>query len=609
MLSFSIFSQSPTSNWYFGNLAGLSFSATPPTILTNGVMNVGEGCSTISDALGNLLFYTDGTTVWNKLHQIMANGTGLLGGNSAVQSALIVKEPGNQNIYYIFTVDDFGGPDGLRYSKIDMNLAAGLGSVTVQNILLYSPTTERLCGVKHCNGADVWVVSHDWNSNTFRSYLITSTGVNTLAIVSNIGTIHTGTSADAIGSLKISPNGKKLAITGGIGSFGFIELYDFNSISGIISNSLSLLQTSYGISTAEFSSDGSKIYSQLWDNSNILISQWNLCAGSPSAIAASQYTTPAPNSGSTNMQLAENSKIYFSRPGETSIGVINSPNALGAASGVSATAQSVSPNICYFGMPNFVSSYFYQAISPTPFNYSANTGSICNSITFSLTPTSNCSAMTNSIVTVLWNFGESISGSSNFSTLNNPTHIYSAPGTYTVQVILNYDCRSDTLKQSVTVNGPMMTISGKLNLCKTETTTLSVSGMNTYSWSNGSTSSLVALSPISTSTLSVIGTNTLANCSITKIVTVSVLPCTGLPDNLNTELSLLIYPNPNKGLFTIDLNESAHILILDILGRILYNADFQLGNYLIDLSKYENGLYFVSAKTKKSLVSLKILKE
>jgi hypothetical protein len=53
---------------------------------------------------GNYFFYTDGSYVYNKNHQIMSNGYGLLG--SSTQSAIIVPKPRNPYVYYIFTVDE-----------------------------------------------------------------------------------------------------------------------------------------------------------------------------------------------------------------------------------------------------------------------------------------------------------------------------------------------------------------------------------------------------------------------------------------------------------------------------------------------------------------------
>ena len=65
------FSQKEANIWYFGEKAGLDFNTSPPTALTNGEINTSEGCSSFSDEDGNLLFYSDGITVWDKNHDIM----------------------------------------------------------------------------------------------------------------------------------------------------------------------------------------------------------------------------------------------------------------------------------------------------------------------------------------------------------------------------------------------------------------------------------------------------------------------------------------------------------------------------------------------------------
>ena len=81
----------PTSNWYFGTNAGITFNSGTPVALTNGSLTTTEGVATISDNSGNLLFYTNGITVWNRNHLIMTNGNGLLGDFSSTQSAIIIQ--------------------------------------------------------------------------------------------------------------------------------------------------------------------------------------------------------------------------------------------------------------------------------------------------------------------------------------------------------------------------------------------------------------------------------------------------------------------------------------------------------------------------------------
>jgi hypothetical protein len=86
--------------WYFGQNAGLDFNSGNPVALTNGQLVSEEGTSVLSTASGQLLFYTNGVTVYNKNHQIMQNGSGLFGDSSATQSSLIVQKPNSSNLYY-----------------------------------------------------------------------------------------------------------------------------------------------------------------------------------------------------------------------------------------------------------------------------------------------------------------------------------------------------------------------------------------------------------------------------------------------------------------------------------------------------------------------------
>ncbi len=113
--------QKQNNNWYFGDSAGVTFNTNPPTALTDGMLSTEEGCASISTASGLLLFYTDGVTIWNKQHIVMANGTGLKGHESSTQSAIIVPWPGNTNKYLVFTVGA-EGMEGFYYSVVDMTL-------------------------------------------------------------------------------------------------------------------------------------------------------------------------------------------------------------------------------------------------------------------------------------------------------------------------------------------------------------------------------------------------------------------------------------------------------------------------------------------------------
>lgn len=79
--------------------------------------------------------------------------------------------------------------------------------------------------------------------------------------------------------------------------------------------------------------------------------------------------------------------------------------------------------------------------------------------------------------------------------------------------------------------------------------------------------------------------------------------------SINTEINVLIYPNPSHGIFTVAASDLIKITILDLNGRILkevYNLDKE---NVIDLSSFSVGLYFVKTETKLKTEIQKIIVE
>jgi hypothetical protein len=219
--------------------AWLNFSTGSPTYLGGGQVRVMEGCSAISDRNGLLLFYTDGIHVWNKLHQIMPNGSGLEGGyGSSSQSSIIVPKTADGSEYYVFTADEEGGPWGLKYSIVNMGLDGGNGDVTVKNSPLVTPVSEKLAAVRQCNKKGYWIICHKFGSDAYYAYSATDTGVNPNPVITHIGSFIPIAYYTMAGCLKSSPDGKKLAA----GNFTFgLELFDFDNRTGTISNGTTIL--------------------------------------------------------------------------------------------------------------------------------------------------------------------------------------------------------------------------------------------------------------------------------------------------------------------------------------------------------------------------------
>lgn len=404
-----------------------------------------EGVASISNSVGNLLFYTDGVTVWNRTHKPMLNGSNLPGHFSTSQ-ALIVKQPGNSNIYFVFSLVVAGNSDGLSYSVVDMNLSAGNGSVTAKGIKVYGPATEKIAGVRHCNGMDIWVLTHEFKTKTFRAHLVTPAGVSKYSIPSSVGTkIDDATSA--VGCLKFSSTGRKIAMTVCASNMSSTcELFDFDPSTGSVSNPviLDIPGQKYG---CEFSPDGTKLYATDYLKNSIY--QWDLCAGSSEDIEASLYTIQATNTA--QMQLAPDGKIYVARgiSGETMLGVINNPDLKGNACNYVNLGQSVAPNASSLGLPNFVVERS-DKIKPPAFLYTVDTNNNCHTVSFSCLPAA-CVSVADDIKSVAWNFGDVVSGEANVSFLPTPAHIYPRPGRYNVSLIYYYLCGADTLSQEINI--------------------------------------------------------------------------------------------------------------------------------------------------------------
>ena len=360
----------PYSNWYFGTNAGITFNSGAPVALTDGALTTTEGVATISDNSGNLLFYTNGITVWNRNHLIMTNGNGLLGDFSSTQSSIIVKKPMSSNIYYIFTSDNDAGPDGINWSEVDMSLSGGLGAVTAnKNVPLLTPSQlscEKLCAVRSCNNQDLWIITKDWNSNVFRCWSVDATGIGNIQSWSMSGVIATGITQSAYGQLKASPDGTKLlACYYGFAGSGInkVELYDFDSNTGFVSNAKTL-STEIGAYGCEFSPNGQIVYAST--NSGNLI-QWDISSNVLPTIQATRTLIFAGGPFIGSLQLGPDNKIYVSR-NSTFLSVINFPNIPGLGCGYSNLSISLSGRNSRMGLPNFAPIYIPFSIGPIQHN-------------------------------------------------------------------------------------------------------------------------------------------------------------------------------------------------------------------------------------------------
>ncbi len=371
--SLNCHSQKEGNQWYFGYRAGLSFNSSPPKALNDSKIYQWEGCSSMSDESGNLLFYTDGITVWNKMHKEMENGTNLFGHYSSTQSALIVKKPKSNSIYYIFTTNtnDIPFPDtpnlGVCYSIVDLSINNGEGKLVLKNApILPSLSTEKITAVKHANKSDIWIITAQYTSSFLQAFLLNENGINSTPITSKVpdkfkakhGCLKASASGDLIGDARTS----------------FSYVYKFNNETGQISEFLKFpIQNSYGV---EFSQDQSKVYFSNSDNyKTCFINQFNLNGSSPDEIINSHLVIGKyPGCCGSTLQIGPDRKIYVAHVLNNYLGVISDPNKFGSA--CEYLDSSILLNgTCTYGLPNLVNDYYLaqstsiKEISPSKLNY------------------------------------------------------------------------------------------------------------------------------------------------------------------------------------------------------------------------------------------------
>ena len=264
-------------NWVFGRHAGLDFgTGNPmPTPTSGFAMNTFEGCASVSDQNGNLIFYTDGQAVWDSNHQQVHSG--LRGDPSSTQSSIIVPDPANSDQYFIFTTDGTSNPNP-PFHHFDGVLIEPQNNWAVSPVFdgtndpptqLFSPT-ERLTAIQRPNCRDFWIVTIvqetrspsevglNFGPGHIRIFSLDNNGL------SHVRDVDMQRITRDMGCLRIDPSGTQLAVANNDGE---VLVYPFDNqlgevdILGVrvfnIPNSNSTTQTPYGV---EFSENGRYLY-------------------------------------------------------------------------------------------------------------------------------------------------------------------------------------------------------------------------------------------------------------------------------------------------------------------------------------------------------------
>jgi gliding motility-associated-like protein len=303
---------------------------------------------------GELQFYTNGYTVFNKLHQVMEGGDSITFSSVAkanrgllfFQNCLVLKKPESDSLYYIIIFDfvdgcvtNFSSACVLQYAEIDMSQNNGLGKViSTNNKLLETPiSASKLTACRHANGRDWWIIKQEFTTNKWYKFLLTPKGFQG-PFKQNIGGATPEASFDS-GTYAVVSNSGNYFVNSFV-SYSIpprrctIEIMDFDRCTGLMSNVRNIeIKTDsfewHGCSGLSFSPSDQYLYIvqygkifqvDMWSN------DWQ------SSLTELIDTTDNNQLDFEKTYLAPDGKIYIGNScADVGLTVINNPEAQGTA--------------------------------------------------------------------------------------------------------------------------------------------------------------------------------------------------------------------------------------------------------------------------------------
>jgi hypothetical protein len=228
--------------------------------------------ASISDASGNLLFFSNGCEIYNKFGEIILNGEQInpgemhdwvcsTNGYNSPKGMTFLPFPNHPNQYFIIHsgmkyTDTHALTQGpLYFSILDGNENNGKGEMISKNNILFNKEIEPFSIVRHGNGRDWWILCPEANSNKYHLWLLNSYGISENPI-QVIGPIF---NCKRIGSTAFSPNGARFGRKANCET----AIFKFDRCSGFLDFETSFSQPNYlfGGGGIAFSPDGNFLYS------------------------------------------------------------------------------------------------------------------------------------------------------------------------------------------------------------------------------------------------------------------------------------------------------------------------------------------------------------
>lgn len=355
LFTFTSFSQTLPLKWYFGYQAGLNFTKGSPYVVRGetgittqkGIQNKwmtveNEPFLVMGDEDGKVLFYSDGTKIWNDKYRECDS---ILSASRSHSQILGVKIPKSENKYLVITpfgVHDF--VEGWNYTEVEVGEKPKV--IKANETFIKGKFMQGAVIVPHCNGVDYWAVFHKAGKNNkeYYSYLINKKGIQYPVISKGNFGIPAGndtTMFSAISNMTVN-NGFNVIATAfhGQGKNGGVELMEFDNKNGHLKkaawlNNFTDPSDVYGVC---FSPNDSLLYVTECEGEKV--NQYRIYYERESKINASRMVLhhgSQTNARFGQIQMGPDSALYIPSDfngrayelGCNFIGVIKKPNELG----------------------------------------------------------------------------------------------------------------------------------------------------------------------------------------------------------------------------------------------------------------------------------------
>lgn len=345
-------------NVAFGEYGGLNFSNGSPSVFRSAVIHnngiTSSMTTTMSDCEGNIVFYSNGDSVWNKNHEAMDGG--VLSTSTSVTSwarfpVLSFPYPDSSGLYFLIYANS---TNKCYYAIIDMNQNGGLGKVVSKGNYIEDVYARSTDIIPHANGKDFWFITKGTETEIY-AYPITKNGFGNPVKSSGIGRAGRTT-------IKASSFGNKIALSvdqysaSAISKYPYpVYVYDFNLSTGIFSNPLPVLSWSEIIRSEildlQFSPNDSLLYLTNYSlNSGVVIDRKLLIQVDLYSLNPVFFNTKLINEryegkiNSYSMFLGPDNKIYMAEGYDTNrIAIIHNPNIYGKGCSVQRGAIDITP--------------------------------------------------------------------------------------------------------------------------------------------------------------------------------------------------------------------------------------------------------------------------